>query len=136
MSLARSLVKGAGPLGLRRGLSQGFVRQGAWHGWSLDIYGCGPLKAMIPQGKGLVVLEAALSGCVLLLSEAVGSKDDFVGERNGFLFPSKDGRALVRSIQRILSLSDGMMQKASSESIRLGRQIGLESFVRGVLSFA
>lgn len=137
-------------------------------GWSLDIYGCGPLKDRIPKGKGivvhdflqpealageyrnsrvfclpsleehwgLVVHEAALSGCMLLLSEAVGSKDDFVGERNGFLFPAKDECALMRSIQKILSLPDEMMRKASSESIRLGRLIGLKSFVRGALGFA
>lgn len=136
-------------------------------GWTLDLYGCGPLKNQIPQGKGisvhdfvqpevlaekyrearvfclpsleehwgLVVHEAALSGCVLLLSDTIGAKDDFVGSLNGFLFPATDEESLTTSLCRILSLSAEQLRAASAESIALGHLISLSTFAGACCSF-
>lgn len=137
-------------------------------GWSLDLYGCGPLKDRLPQGDGiavhdflqpvelaakyresrifclpsleehwgLVVHEAALSGCVLLLSDAIGSRDDFVGKKNGFVFPPADDSAFAAALHRVVSLQDFEFRAASAESMKLGRCISLEKFVEGAMSFA
>ena len=136
-------------------------------GWTLELYGCGPLKDRIPRSEGvfvydfaqpeilaekyrearvfclpsleehwgLVVHEAALSGCILLLSNVIGAKEDFVGNFNGFLFSAKDQQSLERAINNVVTLSDEEMRKASAESISLGRTISLESFVKGVQYF-
>ena len=129
-------------------------------GWTLDLYGCGPLRDEIPQGDGvsvhdfaqpevladkyrearvfclpslsehwgLVVHEAALSGCVLLLSDAIGAKDDLVGEGNGLLFPATDEAALADALRRVAGLSDERLRAASAESVARGRAISLASF--------
>lgn len=150
-------------------LCQAFrLAKGFEHGWSLELYGCGPLQNKIPQGNGvfvhgflqpeelaakyresrifclpsleehwgLVVHEAALSGCVLLLSDAIGAKDDFVGKENGFLFGATDEKAFARTMARAMALDDAALCRASRESLEKGRQISLDCFVKGVKYFA
>lgn len=150
-------------------LCEAFRASGASEkGWTLDLYGCGPLKDRIPQGKGitvhdflqpeelsakyresrvfclpsheehwgLVVHEAALSGCVLLLSDAVGAKDDFVGASNAFTFNAGSDAALAEALERVLALGDADLRRASEESVRKGQMISFTKFVEGVRFFA
>lgn len=81
---------------------------------------------------GLVVHEAALSGCILLLSDVIGAKEDFVGTYNGISFPANNTNALMKALEHVLSLSKVEMKRASAESVALGRTISLASFVKGV----
>lgn len=81
---------------------------------------------------GLVVHEAALSGCLLLLSDRVGSAEDFLGEHNGFLFSPFDESDIISKLKCAISLSDEALVQAESESLRLGRQISVNSFIEGV----
>ncbi len=81
---------------------------------------------------GLVVHEATLSGCVLLLSEEIGAKDDFKGEHNCFTFPANNEQALAKALRRIMSLTDEELQKASAESVMLGKTHSFSTFIIGV----
>lgn len=81
---------------------------------------------------GLVVHEAALSGCVLLLSEEIGAKDDFKGKYNCFTFFAQKERALANAIGKIMALSEEALRKASEESILRGRAFSFATFISGV----
>ena len=138
-------------------------------GWSLCLYGCGPLKTEIelmardsggrievndfvqpeqlPQlyrsarffclpslneHWGLVVHEAALSGCLLLLSRTVGASEDLLGRENGIMFNPKSLKDMVDAFRRAMLLSDCELEVGHVESKRLAHRIGFESFVSGV----
>lgn len=81
---------------------------------------------------GLVVHEAALSGCVLLLSDRVGAADDFLTARNGFRFSPNDLEGMVSSFKRAMSMSDNDLDIAQEESIRLSSRFSLSSFVNSI----
>lgn len=69
---------------------------------------------------GLVVCEAAQSGCGLLLSRAVGSRFEFQSSANGYCFREKDAGSLCNALKWAVAVSDQEFAKMSSESIRRG----------------
>ena len=90
---------------------------------------------------GLVVHEAALSGCALLLSERVGSAVDLLGEAilentsgnfnrfvNGFTFNPHDIDALTATIRRAMSFSTQEYEAAQKVSRDLASRHSLEKF--------
>lgn len=81
---------------------------------------------------GLVVHEAALSGCFLMLSERVGAKDEFLGESNGLSFDPMSMRDIERVFRTLAGMSMDSLEKARMESLRLAESVSLNSFVRGV----
>ena len=128
-------------------------------GWSLEMYGSGPLKAQIPYAQpfvqpeqlpeiyrrarafilaskeehwGLVVHEAALSGCYLMLSNRVGAADDLLGDKNGVKFDPFQVEEMTAAFRHLAEMSEAAWQDACAVSLKLGQSRGLSSFVAGV----
>ena len=78
---------------------------------------------------GLVVHEAALSGCYLLLSRQVGAAMDFVGPHNGVLFDATNMDELVKSIVRAMNLTQDQLFMAEHESIEKSKMASISQFV-------
>lgn len=85
---------------------------------------------------GLVVHEAALSGCVLCLSDRVGAAEDLFDGRNGALFNPYDTDSLVRALTRIFKMTDEELTCAHDTSLRLAATVGLKTFEDGVRNLA
>lgn len=68
------------------------------------------------EAWGLVVHEAALSGCQLLLSAAIGSRHDFADQKNAMEFPVGDRAALARGLLQLASAGDYALVRAQAES--------------------
>lgn len=131
----------------------------AAQGWLLEMYGSGPLKAQIPYAQpfvqpedlpeiyrrakafilaskeehwGLVVHEAALSGCYLMLSNRVGAADDLLGGENGVKFDPFDLAAMTQAFRGLAQKSDVDWRNVCDSSLNLARRRGLAMFVGGV----
>jgi len=76
------------------------------------------------EAWGLVVHEAALSGCQLLLSATIGSRHDFATEKNAAEFPAGDRDALARAILQLASSDDSALGRAQTESRALAATHG------------
>lgn len=68
------------------------------------------------EAWGLVVHEAALSGCQLLLSAAIGSRHDFADHKNAAEFPVGDRAALAQALLQLASADDDALGRAQAES--------------------
>ncbi|MEI6248146.1 MAG: glycosyltransferase [Verrucomicrobiota bacterium] len=68
------------------------------------------------EAWGLVVHEAALSGCQLLLSAAIGSRHDFATQMNAAEFPAGNAPALAQAILRLASSDDYTLGRAQAQS--------------------
>lgn len=78
---------------------------------------------------GVVVHEAALSGCLLLLSHHIGAADDFLENgKNGFGFDPRSIDDMTCAIKRAISLQDADLDLFSKKSIELGADASLEKF--------
>jgi glycosyltransferase involved in cell wall biosynthesis len=84
----------------------------------------------LSEAWGLVVHEAALSGCQLLLSDAIGARADFVGLHNAALFRAGDVGSLQDALMRLASQDEETLMNAQAESIRLAQSHGPETFAR------
>jgi glycosyltransferase involved in cell wall biosynthesis len=84
----------------------------------------------LEEAWGLVVHEAALSGCALLLSDRIGSADDLCNSRNGTRFRAGSEDDLLRGLESAASRDDTWLRDASSESRRLAAYFGPERFGR------
>ena len=86
---------------------------------------------------GLVVHEAALSGCVLLLSNKVGALDDFLEEGvNGFSFSPFSLSQMVMAIRQAMDMSDEQLVIAQQNTVRLGQMVSTQTFVDAVKRFS
>ena len=78
---------------------------------------------------GLVVHEAALSGCYLLLSRQVGAALDFIGSHNGVLFDADNMDELVKSIVWAMKLTREQLSLAERESLEKSKMASISQFV-------
>ena len=90
----------------------------------------------IKEHWGLVVHEAALSGCVLLLSDRVGAKDDMLGMDNGFEFDPYSVDSMVVAMDKAFSMSAKELAIAQEMSKDMARNAGLDKFVGSVKRLA
>ncbi len=70
---------------------------------------------------GVVVLEAAQSGCLLAVSDAVGAGADLVGGKNGRVFKAGSASELADAILGLLSLGDAERDAGQHESLALSK---------------
>ena len=78
---------------------------------------------------GVVVHEAALSGCFLILSRTVGAAEDFAGCSNSSLFSPGSVNEIERSLEFFASRSDDELVAAQKCSLALAERLGLHRFV-------
>lgn len=83
---------------------------------------------------GLVVHEAALSGCIMLVSKTVGAAEDFVSEKNGLTFNPKSVDEIKSVMESAMSMTEKQLCLAEKVSVELGGKINLSCFVEGVRS--
>jgi len=72
----------------------------------------------------LVVSEATLAGCGLILSDKVGNIAEFLNEKNGFIFQAKSVEQLSGKLKEAASLPDSRLNEVYNESKRLGSFYG------------
>ncbi len=77
---------------------------------------------------GLVVHEAALCGCALALSSAVGAADDLARPENAVLFPTHDSKALESTLRQIADWDAARWDEAERTSRKLAQQFGPHRF--------
>lgn len=87
------------------------------------------------EAWGLVVHEAALSGCALALSSAVGSAADFAEFENSVLFAPGSTDAIEKALYEIASWEDDRWRSAEDTSIRLASKFGPRIFADSVDKF-
>lgn len=75
---------------------------------------------------GVVVHEAALSGCALLLSDAVGAADDLLNVRNGVRVSVDSPSSIADAMRAIADWSEWQFREAGAESVRLAGAFGPE----------
>ncbi|MEP6391042.1 MAG: glycosyltransferase family 4 protein [Halioglobus sp.] len=83
---------------------------------------------------GVVVHEAALSGCALLLSTAVGSAVDLARKENSITFKPKSKKAIEDALIEFSSWDDQQCTAAQNKSIGLAKKFGPEVFSYSVSS--
>ena len=79
---------------------------------------------------GVVVHEAALSGCALLLAQDVGAGADFLGHDNGAKFSPFSVNDMAKAMVCVMMWSDAQWNQAHAESVRMAASFGLERFVK------
>ena len=80
---------------------------------------------------GLVVHEAALSGCVLLLSNRVGAAEDLLVAENGIAFDPFSESAMTSAFARLMSMDLAQLCAAHDASLKMAGLVGLNKFVEG-----
>ena len=73
---------------------------------------------------GLVVHEAALCGCALLLQKYIGAASDLGLHGNSILFSETNAEEIERSLRCMLTWSDDMFERASSASVEHSSKFG------------
>ncbi len=83
---------------------------------------------------GLVVHEAALSGCVLALTDTVGAGADLAGHDNAVLFPGADTDAIGRALLEIAAWNNARWVAGEAGSRERAAQFGPNRFAEGAAS--
>ena len=84
------------------------------------------------EAWGLVVHEAALSGCQLLLSDAIGSAPDLATHLNAELFKTNDFSSLVAALLKLAKVNDLGLVRAQAASIAVAQSHGPQRFATAV----
>lgn len=130
--------------------------------WELHLFGCGPVDVRSGDGVvvhpfaqpedlaeeyrrsrvfclpsveehwGLVVHEAALSGCVLALSNRVGAADDFFAGKSGVLFDPHSVDDMVVKLRQVMRMTAEELEAARAGVLSAARAHGIDLFVGGV----
>ena len=78
----------------------------------------------LSEAWGLVVHEAALSGCQLLLSDAIGSRHDFASRENAQIFKAGNLHDLQSALMKLTSLNSSELKIAQQTSTTLAQSHG------------
>jgi glycosyltransferase involved in cell wall biosynthesis len=84
---------------------------------------------------GLVVHEAALSGCALALAPRVGAADDLASSDNSVIFEGCGRGDVLAGLRRVARWSDAQWARAEAESLRRATQFGPQVFAESVDGF-
>ena len=85
---------------------------------------------------GLVVHEAALSGCMLLLSSAVGAVSEFATVQNARVVPTNDRPALVTAFRDLAALPDAELEVGRHASLAVAKKRSVEQWASTFVSFS
>lgn len=80
------------------------------------------------EAWGLVVHEAALCGCALALSDAIGSGNDLANAVNALRFQAGNEDAILGALTEAATFDDARLGAAEKESRRLASHFGPERF--------
>lgn len=88
---------------------------------------------------GLVVHEAALSGCILLLSRTIGAGSDLLGEKvgddrysNGFTFDPYSAASISDVMRLAMIMDNASLEVAHAESLRCANAVSIDGYVTGI----
>lgn len=85
------------------------------------------------ENWGLVVHEAALSGCGLLLSKYVGSAADLLEEgKNGLSFDPFDVESIALALKSAMAFTDAQLEAVERMNAQMSNAAGLDKFVEAV----
>jgi glycosyltransferase involved in cell wall biosynthesis len=88
----------------------------------------------LEEAWGLVVHEAALSGCGLILSDAIGSADDLAQGNNTLRFRAGDEKDLYRALASAASLTSTELETMQVESLAAAARFGPTRFRSAALA--
>ena len=86
----------------------------------------------LEENWGVVVHEAALCGCGLILAEGIGGAEDLLGSQNGASVALKSVDSLSATFERLSKASSEEQAKCLSQSRALAQNFGPEPFVAAV----
>ncbi len=82
------------------------------------------------EAWGLVVHEAALCGCGLLLSDTIGSGDDLADAGNAIRFAPGNVNAIEGALRKAAALSDQQLAQVEARSRNIARSFGPQAFAQ------
>ena len=86
----------------------------------------------LSEAWGLVVHEAALSGCQLLLSDAIGARHDFACPENAQIFKAGDLQDLQAALLKLTSMNSVELKVAQQVSTTLAKSHGPLIFSKNI----
>ena len=84
------------------------------------------------EAWGLVVHEAALSGCQLLLSTEIGAGLDFANVANAARFTPGVLSEMAQAMRQLMQMPEGALMQAQATSVESGRGFGPQVFATTV----
>jgi len=78
----------------------------------------------------LVVNEASLSGCGLILSNKVGNLSEFSNNKNSFIFKYNSEDSLISALKKASQLSNIKLDIMFRESVKLGSKFTISNWVK------
>lgn len=78
----------------------------------------------------LVVNEATLCGCGLLITDAVGNIPEFSNSKNSIISKISSKKSLLASLEKASKLSDSKLEKMYKESLRLSSKYVISNWVK------
>ena len=83
---------------------------------------------------GVVVHEAAASGCLLLLSTAVGAHYDFARPENSALFNPASVEEFQQGFEKLMTMPEEKLEAAQALSVQLAQGFSPEIFAQSLMS--
>lgn len=83
---------------------------------------------------GVVVHEAALSGCLLLLSDQVGARYDFAREENAAVFSPDDTESFSKGFEKLMGFDEMQLERAQTLSLRLAERFSPSAFAANLMA--
>ena len=83
---------------------------------------------------GVVVHEAAASGCLLLLSTAVGAHYDFARPENAALFDPASLEEFQQGFEKLMTMPEEKLEAAQALSVQLAQRFSPEIFAQSLMA--
>lgn len=94
------------------------------------------ILASLEEHWGVVVHEAALAGCAMLLSNKIGAAPDFLTETNGASFKPTSVDAIATAMEKVMQWSPEQFDQAQAKTLALSKNFGGEVFAASALKIA
>lgn len=94
------------------------------------------ILASLEEHWGVVVHEAALAGCTMLLSDKIGAAPDFLTKTNGASFKPTSVEAIEAAMDKVMQWTPERFDEAQEETLALSKNFGGEVFAASALKIA